>query len=165
MRWLWVTFLFFGCSDVSLGPRDGKNGGFDTGEYACEIVDSPELQLGDVGAFFQPWQEGAPIVFETASEGGLSFPFGLASRNTRDIGRYDATLSLQDGTYLAGTTNEPVSLLCTPNGQLVSDPQRLTVGWEGDDFDLFAVPVRFEVSLRFSNGLELNASFDSEISF
>ena len=69
------------------------------------------------------------------------------------------------GTVLAEESGQVLELGCGDDGLLVSPPQRLTISWSGDSFDLFAVPATLEVDVGFPSDLSLRAVVTEEITF
>jgi len=168
MRWLTALLLCYGCAmDEGIGTPRGldSDAGLDSASNGCLSGDSPTLQLGSAGPAFEAWQESDPLVIETSSEGGLSLPFAIASRSTPRRASLNAQFTLADGTPLATATDLEVLLACHADGQLVSEPQRLTVSWQGDAFELFGAPAKLNVSIAFANGQQLSQEVTAEITF
>ena len=146
---------------------DSADSGIDSSNGGCFTDGEPMLQLGTMGPAFQAWQEGDALLIEVGSEGGLSLPFALASQHTPRNANMSAQFSLLDesSTLLAAVSDVEIDLSCNADSQLVSEPQRLTVSWEGDSMDLFAAPARLSVSISFSTGEELSTEKTAEITF
>jgi len=170
MRWLPTLLLCGGCATANMDVHrggDSADTGIDGSNGGCLTDSDPMLQLGTMGPAFQSWQESDALLIEVGSEGGLSLPFAVASQNTPRDASLSAQFSLQDdaSTLLAAVTDVAITLSCNADSQLVSEPQRLTVSWEGDSMDLFAEPARLNVSVSFSSGEMLSAEKTAEITF
>jgi hypothetical protein len=165
-----LTFLLVplaACSDFAFHGDDiDKNGGLDTAISDCRNgEENPSLQLGNANPNFHPWEENAPLFIEVGSEGGMSLPFAIASINTPTQSRLSVTLTLENGDILGTISDKDLTLLCNGADLLISDPQRLTVTWAQDSFELFAVPARLTVRVQFADGQTLLSVVEAEITF
>lgn len=115
----------------------------------CDTNESPSIEIGEAGLYFEALASGADIPLTIGSEGGISVSFNLATRGVpQNVSALYTAVYLNE-TMLSDWTANNVEFTCQPDGSRLLIQYALNLPPDTDIFSLVDQPGTINIRLDF----------------